>query len=600
MHGDKYTQLTFRMVAVAFVDVAGFSRLMADDGVKTVRHWAFLRDTILIPKLESLSGHMVNEAGDAILAEFQSVIGAVTWALDVQAAIRALTQDENTMQIRIGINVDDVIDDGETIRSDGVNIAARIHQLAAPGEIVLTQVARDLVRGRVAATFRDLGAPSLKNIDRPVRVFAVEEKASISTLVRPHASWSSRPTLAILPFRDHGGDDADRYFGEGITEDIIAGVSRSRAMFVVARNSTLQFGDGKQTHKEISAALGVKYLLTGSIRRQPNVLRIHTQLSDVDNDRVVWAEHFGGIAGDIFEFQDKIVSNIVAALEPKVLKAEASHLGARPTESLDAYDCVLRSLSELYRVEAVSYARAQSLLTRAVFLDPGYAQAHAYLAWCLNFVIAEGRSQNMKEDQSRAILHSRQAVDLDPEDAFALTVRGHILGLHEGNPYEAIDYLEDALRLNENMPLAWALSAISYAYLGNASEARDRLLNVWRLTPYDPLNFFFWAAGGLVEFVAGDYEAGIKLLQRSHQAKPHFRANLRLLAAALALNGKKKEARAIGQELLSEDPGFSIAGFMAWYPVKNPQTRENLVMGLSAAGLPETHGNLPFNMEISK
>jgi tetratricopeptide (TPR) repeat protein len=358
-------------------------------------------------------------------------------------------------------------------------------------------------------------------------------------------------------------------------------------MFVVARNSTLQFGDGQKTQKEIAGALGVKYLLTGSIRRQSKLLRIHTELTDVDRSRALWAERFDGIAGDIFEFQDRIVSSIVAALEPKVLSAEAAHLGARPTESLDAYDCVLRALSELYQVDGASYLRAKALLMRAVALDEGYAQAHAYLAWCLNFLIAEGRSDNVAMDRISAIQHARRSVDLDPEDAFNLSIRAHILGLHEDRPYEAVMMLHDALRLNPNIPLAWALSATNYAYLDDGVEARDRLLNVWQLTPYDPLNFFFWTAGGLAEFVEGEYDAATDLLQKARQAKPHFRASLRLLAASLALSGEESEARAVAAELLNEDPGFSITGFMAWYPLKSPETRERLIQGLLAAGLPQ-------------
>lgn len=569
---------------------------MTDDSINTVRQWELLRDTVLVPELEKQNGRTVNEAGDGVLAEFQSAIGAVTWALKVQKSIRSLASKGPAMQIRIGINVDEVIVNGDKIHSDGVNIASRIHQLAEPGEIVVTKVTRDLVRGRVPASFRDMGSPPLKNIDRPVRIYALDRKRSASALVRPHSSWASRPTIAVLPFRDRGGDESNRYFGEGITEDIIAGLSRSRSMFVVARNSTLQFGSGEHTNNEISSALGVRYLLTGSIRRQSSMLRIHTELTDADFDRALWAEHFDGIAGDIFEFQDKIVSSIVAVLEPQVLKAETSRLGSRPTESLDAYDCVLRSLSELYRVEAASFLEAHALLARAVKLDPGYAQAHAYLAWCLNFLVAEGRSSDVIKDRQRAIHHAQLAVDLDPQDALNLTIRGHILGLLEGKPFEAMDVLEDALQLNENLPLAWALSAISYAYLGNAAEARERLLNVWRLTPFDPLNFFYWTAGGLVEFVAGDYEEATRLLRRSQSAKPHFRASLRLLAASLALMGEKKQAEKVAKELLLEDPGFAIADFMAWYPLRNAETRENLVLGLSAAGLPESHGKSSHKM----
>ncbi len=561
---------------------------MGDDAMGTVRNWSQLREQLLLPSITEAGGKVIGGAGDSLLAEFPSATAAVTWALSVQKAIRLQSATAGSMQVRIGVNVDDVVDDGETLQSDGVNIASRIHQLAAPGEIVTTQVTRELVRGRINATFRDLGAPPLKNIDRPVHVYAVEEQTGSREVGRPHASWSSRPTLAVLPFRDLAASEVDRYFGEGITEDIITGVSRSRAMFVIARTSTLHYADGSRCPKEIANALGVRYLLTGSIRRRADKLRINAELMDVDRSRTVWAERFDGSAQNLFEFQDQIAANIVAALEPRVLGAEVASLGTRPTESLDAYDCVLRALSVLYRFDRESYAEAISLLERAVSLDSGYAQAHAYLAWALNFWIGEGHSKENKEaDKERAVLAARRAVDLDPEDAFCLAVRAHIFGFLEGSPADALDLLDQALALNENLPLAWALSAANYAYLGAGDEARDRLLNVWRLAPHDPLNFFFWAAGGLAEFVMQRYDEAIALLQKSYQAKPRFVACLRTLAPALALKGDTELALRIGRELMAVEPGFSISRFMSSYPLKHPDARERLVLGLSIAGLPK-------------
>lgn len=586
MDDTEQTALTLRLAAVAFADVAHYSRLMSEDSDRTVRHWARLRHNILLPEMRNCGGTVVSEAGDAVLLEFPSVTAAVRWAIDVQNAARLRPTDEQDMQIRIGINVDDVIDDGENLQSDGIVIASRIHQFAAPGTIVVTEIARDIARNRLPLVFRDKGTPSLKNIDRLVRIFEVEEVARTSELIQPHSSWTSCPTLAVLPFETIGGPDESRYFGEGITEDIITGISRSRSMFVIARNSTIPFAEGGQSQKDIAAALGVKYLLIGSVRRQGPALRINTELVDVAQSRTIWAERFDGLDNDIFSFQDQIVSSIVATLEPKVLRAEAAKLGGRPTDSLDAYDCVLRALSELYRANPNGYARARDLLTRAVSLDRGYGSAHAYLAWTINFQLAEKSSTNPEADIKAAIAQSRMAVEIDPEDAMSLAVRGHIMGLHEQQPMRAVEMMNEALILNPNLPLAWGLSATNLAYAGNVAEARSRLMNVWKLTPYDPLNFFYHAAGGLVEFVAGEYEEAIRYLERARQAKPQFVAALRILAAAQAMVGLDKEARETGQELLKADPSFSIHGFVSWYPLQSGKARENLAMGLSVADLP--------------
>lgn len=579
-------QSNLRLAAFAFADVEGYTRHMEADSVTAARVWGKLREEVLLGTISNYGGRFVSHSGDAILVEFASATNAVRWALNVQTELRERPTEEMAMQVRIGINLDDVVDDGRSLQSDGVIIAARIQDLAAAGDVVLTQQVRDIVRNRINVRLQEIGTPVLKNIARPVRVFVVHEGTTTTLIIRPHAHWESRPSLAVLPFRDLLATSEDQYFGEGITEDIIAGVSRSRAMFVVARTSTLQFTDDAMTPREVAAALGVSYLLTGSVRRKGDTLRIHTELVDVNRNRAVWADNFDGGQSDLFDFQDRIVSSIVATVEPHVQRAEAANLGNRPTESLDAYDCVLRGLPELYRFEGKSYENALHLFKRAVELDPGYAQAHTYLAWCQNFWIAEGHSKNFVKDRDSAIANARKAVELDPEDALNLSVRGHLLSVLEGRPHEAIDLLDQALSLNPNLPLAWGLSATTHAYLGNGQEARERMLNVWRLTPFDPLNFFFWTACGLGEFVDGRYSEAIKALQRARRTKPHFMAALRILAASYALDGQKERAQSMARKILSEDPGFSISRFMAWYPLTTADSRERLVLGLSTAGLP--------------
>ncbi len=580
-------EIVSRIAVFAFADIAEYTRHIARDSVETVKKWARMQSEVLLPGLDMHGGRVVSSAGDAVLVEFGSATGAVSWAQAVQATLRQRPPNERDMHLRIGINLDDVLDDGDTLQSDGVVLAARIHQFAAPGEIALTQPVKTIVRNRLQVAFRDLGTPPLKNMDRPVRVFVLENRLRAQDLPEaPHVMWETRPTLAVLPFRDAAAKKSDRYFGEGITEAIIEGVSRSRTMFVVSRDSAVQISDSNRSQKSIAAALGVKYLLSGSIQRQGDRLRLHTELKDIDHNRVLWTEHFDGESYDLFEFQDQIVANISAALEPKVMHAETQRLGQRPTESLDAYDCLLRALAAGYKVDETGFCEAVSFSERAIALDPNYARAHANLAWNLNFVIAEGYSNDVQADKKRALEHATRAVELDFEDAFGLVVRGHIMALLESNPLEALDILEDGLRQNGNLPLAWALSATCHAYLGNGAEARERLRNVSRLTPYDPLNYFFLAAGGLAEFVDGQYADGIKLLRKAHYNKPHFVATLRLLAAALALVGDKAEAQAIGAELLVQDPAFKISNFMAWYPITRPDVRESLVLGLSAAGLP--------------
>ncbi len=580
-----------RLAAVVFADVAGFSSLMAIDDVSTVAVWNKVRHEVMLPYMERHGGRLSETAGDAVLIEFPSAVSAVSWAIEVQQRLQSQRQTSggsSVIELRVGINVDDVIDDEGILQSDGVNIASRIHQAAKPGEIVLTDAVRGLVKNRLPVSFRDLGTPRLKNIERPVRIFALEPQASASSgsTLQPYLLWSSRPTLAVLPFRIIGGRDADKYFGEGMTEDIITGLSRSRLFFVIARNSMLRFRDSEEDYQSIASILGVKYIVTGSIRRQSNRLRINAELIEVDHSRSVWAERYQGEAEDLFEFQDRIVSSIVASLEPRVRAAETARLGNRPTESLDAYDCVLRAVSKLYQFTKSSFAESEILLDRAVQLDPNYAQAHAYIAWRLNFWIGEGHSLDVDRDRQLASAAARKAISLDPEDALTLSIAGHIVSFIECKPLEGIELMEQALALDENSPLAWALSGLAHAYCGDGNTARQHLQNVWQLTPYDPLNFFFWIAAGIAEFVAERYDEAIAWLRKSARANPRFVASLRMLAASYALSGNLEDARQVTDELMAVEPNFRVSTFVAWYPFQRSEDLKRLEEGLRKAGLP--------------
>jgi TolB-like protein/class 3 adenylate cyclase/Tfp pilus assembly protein PilF len=588
---DDALSVKRRLAAVAFADVAGFSRLIAANDVETLRRWKALRTEIMDPHMVRNGGRVAEMAGDAVLVEFASVVNAVRWAAEVQRAVQGAQRESEpfALRLRIGINVEDVIDDDGVLQGDGVNIAARIHQAAEPGQIVVTAAVREYVTNRLPVTFRDLGTPTLKNIARPVHVFAIQwnEEGEGATPAHPYLQWSSRPTLAVLPFRTIGGTDDDTYFGDGMTEDIIAGLSRSRSLYVIARNSTLRYRDRTKDLRQIASELDVRYVLEGSVRRQATRLRINAELIDPVANRTIWAQRFEGTNEDLFEFQDRIATSIVSSLEPRVQAVEAARIGDRPTESLDAYNCVLKALSRLYQFTEESYREAGELLERAIALDPSYAQAHAYLAWWLNFRIGEGRSPDPEGDKARALAVSRRAIEIDPEDPFALAVAAHLLAFLAHKLEDAEDLFEQALALNQNSAFAWALSALTFAYLGRPDEALERLQNAWRLNPFDPLNFYTWIVAGIAEFVAGRYDEAIAWLRKSKRANPRFIAALRMLAASLALSGDEPGAREIAAELLAADPGFQVSKFVSWYPLQRADDLARLEAGLQAAGLPE-------------
>ena len=580
-----------RLAAIAFADVAGFSRLIALDDVETLRRWKELRTEVMEPRMERHGGRVTQMAGDAVLVEFGSVVNAVRWAAEVQRAQRGGQNEADpfALQVRIGINVEDVIDDDGILQGDGVNIAARIHQAAEPGQIVVTAAVRDYVMNRLPLTFHDLGTPPMKNIVRPVHVFMVEwvEGKKSDLVAQPYLQWSSRPTIAVLPLRTIGGTDDDSYFGDGITDEIITGLSRSHSFYVIARSSTLRYRDRAKDLRQIASELDVRYLLDGSVQRQGTRLRISTELMDVAANRPIWSERFEGSTHNLFEFQDRIAASILGSIEPRVRAVEVARVGDRPTESLDAYHCVLRAMSLLYFFTEESYRRAGELLERAIVLDPSYAQAHAHLAWWLNFRIGEGWSLDPEGDRARALVVSQHAIELDREDPFTLTVAAHILSFIGKRPEEAIELFDQALALNQNSAFAWGLSALTLSYLGHPDDALERLQNVWRLNPFDPLNFYFWIVAGIAEFVAGRYDEAIAWLRKCRRANPRFIACLRVLAASLAISGDEAGAQAVGQELLAIEPSFRVSTFVSWYPLRRPDDLARLAAGLRAAGLPD-------------
>lgn len=581
-----------RLAAVAFADVAGYSRLMAVDDAGTVRRWKALRTDVMEPLMMQHGGRVAEIAGDAVLMEFASAVNAVQWATQVQRVQHALQDkgDPFALHLRVGINVDDLIDDDGILQGDGVNIAARIHQAGAPGQIVITSRVREFVNNRLPLKFRDLGTPAMKNIARPVRVFEIEwrDGGHARLMPQPHLHWTSRPTLAVLPFRSGTGEDSDTYFGEGITDAIITGLSCSRSMYVIARNSTLRYSKrtGDTDLRQIAAELDVRYLLDGSVWRQHDRLRIKVDLIDINENLALWSQRFDGGGADVFEFQDRIAASIIGSLEPRLRAVEAARAAERPTESLDAFDSVLKAMSRLYRFTDESFRESGELLDRATSLDPGYAQAHAYTAWRLNFVLGENRSPDPASDRARALAAAQRALELDPEDPFVLSVAAHTHGFTAKDLDLASDLYDRALALNENSAFAWGLSALNRAYQGEADDAAERLRNVWRLNPYDPMNFYFWIVAGIAAFVAQRYEECIAWTRKSNRANPRFIAAMRTLAAALALSGDEEGARAVARQLLAVEPSFSVGKFIEWYPLRRAEDLARLESGLRAAGLP--------------
>jgi adenylate cyclase len=575
-----------RLAAIAFADVVGWTRLVERDDAAAVSAWKAVQRELIEPNIKAFSGRLIEVAGDAVLVEFPSAVEAVRWAIDLLQRLedRRAGDPTNPIHMRVGISIEDAIVDEDKLLGDGVNIASRVHQMAAPDQLVITQGVRDFVWNKLPIRLLDLGEQHLKNISRPVRTFRVLAGDGAAPGIQPHLMWDNRPTLAVLPFRGDGSE-ADSYFGDGMTEEIIGNLSMNRSLFLVARSSTLKYRGHSASAADIAAELGVRYLIEGSVQRHDKRLRINAGLIDAGHNRELWAEHYDGEYADLFSFQDQIAVSIAAAIDPRLQEAEIARVRERPTDSFGAYDCVLRGLSVLYNFNTSDFALAGDMFRRAIELDAHYAQAHAHLAWWHNLRFGEGLSSNAALDQRLADEHAQTAVQLDPRDAWSLSVAGHIQSFLHKRFDVALEMFDQALRLNPSCATAWARSANTLAYVGRGEEAMERVRNAMRLSPFDPLSFAYCTTNGTAALVTGRLDEAVSWLNKAQRLNPRYKASKRMLIAALALTGEADRARHHAREFMAWEPSFTLSAFAQWYPLQSPHM-ERVLEGLGLAGIP--------------
>ncbi|MDP2004173.1 MAG: winged helix-turn-helix domain-containing protein [Rubrivivax sp.] len=583
--GDRIVR---RLAAVVFADLLDWAGTLVAHPEAAVGAWKALRAALIEPQVPACGGRILELAAEGLWVEFASTVDAIRWAVDLRERIAGWPAPAGAprLQMRFAIHVDDVIvDDGKLI-GDAAQVASRLLDGVAAAQIVVTEAARSLAGSKLPVRFRPLGVLKLRTADpEPTAIYAAEALGEhlLAAGAQPHLLWERRPSLAVLPFAADGG--ADQYFGDGMTEEIIALLSANRALFVIARNSTLRYSGTTAGPAEIAAELGVRYLLTGSVRRAGERLRIVAQLVEAGPGRVIWADRIEGANEDLFSFQARIAASIAAAIDPRVQEAEIERVCSRPTESASAYDCVLRGLALQYTFREGDFEAAGQFFRRAIELDPRYAQAHAHLAWWHNLRFGEGRSPLASEDGRQAEALSQRALDLDPRDALSLSVAGHIQSFLKRRFQVAMEMFDQALELNPSCAVAWARSGTTLAYLGQGEEALQRVRNAIRLSPFDPLRFAFYTTNGTACLVVGRDDEAAGWLGKARRLNPGYRAALRMLVAALALSGDREEARALAQEFMQIEPGFRVSNFASWYPLCEPHLAR-LVQGMRLGGLP--------------
>ena len=396
---------------------------------------------------------------------------------------------------------------------------------------------------------------------------------------------AGRPSIAVLPFLVRGESEAQTYFGDGVVEDIIGALASLREVFVISRSSTLRYGAGGDV-RTVGRDVGVEYVLSGSVRRANERLRVSAELAETTRGTVIWASHFDGISEDLFALQDQIAGRVVSTIAPQVREAELRRALRKRPDSLEAYDCVLRGMAQRYHLDLDEFTEARTWLERAIALDPGYAAPYALLADWYSIRVGQGWSTDPAADYAEVIRLATAAYERDSFDAMALALCGHVKSLLLHKFDDAIALFDRAIAASPSSAIAWTRSSPTYSYIGDAQEAIRRAEQGLRLSPLDVHIFFAHAILGLAHYVAADHEEGIRWGRQAREENPRWTANLRFLAVNLAAAGHLDEARDVGRALLALEPGFQVDRFMVGYPLRDAERRARFADHLRRAGLP--------------
>jgi len=576
-----------KLTAVLYADVVDYSRLTRQDEVGTHQQVMSVLD-YTSDTITNNGGKVLRYAGDAILAEFQSMVAATTAALTIQNELFARNidrADDEKVQIRIGLNLGEVIQDREEIFGDGVNLAARLEAAASPGGVCISSMVYDQVDGKVGVDFVDGGEESFKNIDRPVRVYRWHpNKSAGQDAAQNDTAIEDKPSIAVLPFDNLSDDPEQEYFADGITEDIITELSREKDLFVIARNSSSVYKGKTPDIKQVAKDLGVQYVLEGSIRRAGNRIRLNAQLIEGTSNRHVWAERYDRTLDDIFEVQDDLTNTIMNTLVQKLQNRSFERALRRPPQDMAAYDHYARGMALILNLSKEENQYAQQEARKAIELDPHYARAYMLLAQARLYDFWTGWS----EDRDLALREGREAalkaIDCDRTDFWGYTALS-MAELFSKNHDRALDVANDAVKLSPNNADARAVRAVILNFAGDPEEALQEAFLAIRHNPNHP--YWYLIAPGRALFMMERYQEAIPYLEKLVNAGDDIATWRSLLAATYMALGREEEARAEVTRSIELMPDISITAIMSMIPMKDENVVKCYAKFLSKAGMPE-------------
>ncbi|NNE21231.1 MAG: hypothetical protein HKN11_01340 [Rhizobiales bacterium] len=544
-----------RLAAIFAADVVGYSSLMANNEAATLEALKAHRIQIFDPAVKKHRGRIVKLMGDGVLVEFASVLDAVECALSIQ---RQLGEESGVIKLRIGINLGDIIIEGDDIYGDGVNIAARLETLADPGGVCLSSIVHESVGNRIDTEFADAGEHEVKNIERPIRVYRWPAERSASDNARPPLALPDKPSIVVLPFDNMSGDPDQEYFADGIVEAITAALANIRSFFVIARNTAFTYKGRHADVREIGRELGVSYILEGSVQRAGNKLRLTAQLIETENGAHVWAKRFDGSLDDIFELQDQITEQVAGALQPSIRLAEIERVRRKRPQDLGAYDFTMRALPHVWALEQPETVTALSFLEQALEIDPNYPLALSLAGWCHAQRSVYNWSDDIAASKSEALRLAEKAAELSSDDPLVLSVLGTVHTIIR-NFGTARILLERAVSIDPNSAWTWSRLGWLETYADRPEPAMEYFEKSGRLSPFDPLIFNNYVGMASAMEGAGEFDKSVELFRRALQERPHAFWIYRSLAPVLVGAGRMDEARAAYDILMQHYPDLTLS-----------------------------------------
>ncbi|MER8784770.1 adenylate/guanylate cyclase domain-containing protein [Mesorhizobium sp. M1006] len=570
-----------RLAAILAADMAGYSRLMEADESGTLARLRTHRIELVDPAIAKNKGRIIKTTGDGMLVEFQSVTDAVKCAVEIQQRMKRRNSDvpqERRIEFRIGINLGDIIFDDEDIFGDGVNIASRIEQLADVGGICVTAAVATQIADRLEIAMEDLGEKTLKNISRPVRLYRIGFDSPALPEVEAKRSIS-KPSIVVLPFTNMSGDPEQEFFADGLTEDIITELSRHHELFVISRNSSFVYKNRAVNVREVAEKLTVQYLVEGSVRKIGDRVRVTVQLIDTANDAHIWADKYDRKLDDIFAIQDEVTAAIAATLPGRVEAAQRDQLARAKPANMAAYECVLAAKVLHHRSTIADNERAQTLIERAVTLDPDYAHAHAWRA-C---ILGQAWVHNWCEDRDAVWNNIMTALDralaLDNNDADVHRILAAV-NVNNNELTTARYHQERALALNPNYDLVVVQQGELLTWLGRPEEGIEWIRKAMQLNPHHPERF--WSHLGKAHFAARQYGEAIEAfmhLSTMDSAQHAF------AAACYGWLGDEIAAAAHLGKIRTLDPQFDLDSFIATLHYAQEPDVQHVREGLLKAGI---------------